>query len=291
MLCGLFGFSKQAYYQYNTARIEEVFTESMILEYVRKLRKDMPRTGGRKIHLSLQEELPEELQIGRDALFDLLRKHGYLIRNRRRGTKTTDSKHRFRTYPNLIKEFVPDGSNQLWVSDITYLSVGYRSFYYLSLITDAYSRKIVGVHLSESLSTEGPLKALKMAMETLPEEVGGLIHHSDRGIQYCSTQYVSALQERGIQISMTENGDPLENAIAERVNGILKEEWLNSMTYSGIKDARAKVSEVVTLYNTKRKHSSIAMLTPDQAHLKTGGLARCWRSYYKKEANRKDAYV
>ena len=159
-------------------------------------------------------------------------------------TKTTDSKHRFRTYPILTKEFIPDGPYQLWVSDITY-----------------------------------------------PEEADGLIHNSDRGIQYCSTQYVSALQERGIQISMTENGDPLENAIAERVNGILKEEWLNCMTYSGIKDARAKVSEVVTLYNTKRKHSSIAMLTPKQAHLKTDGLARCWRSYYKKEANRKDAYV
>lgn len=128
-------------------------------------------------------------------------------------------------------------------------------------------------------------------MYKLTDDAQGLIHHSDRGVQYCSTQYVSTLQAKDIRISMTENGDPLDNAIAERVNGILKEEWLNFMTFSGIKDARLKVSEVVTLYNTRRKHSSIAMFTPDQAHTKRGGLARCWRNYYKKEAVRKDPYV
>ena len=164
-------------------------------------------------------------QIGRDAMFDLLADRGLLITKRkRRGFITTLSKHRFKKYPNIISNFIPVAPNQLWVCDITYIHLT-NGFAYLSLITDAYSRKIVGFFLSRDLSTQGPLNALKMALAGNPDR-NGLIHHSDRGVQYCCDAYVKLLQDKKIKISMTENGDPLENAIAERVNGILKQELL-----------------------------------------------------------------
>jgi putative transposase len=167
-------------------------------------------------------------QIGRDAMFDLLSEHGLLITKRkRRGFITTLSKHRFKKYPNIIRDFIPVAPNQLWVSDITYIHLA-NGFAYLSLITDAYSRKIVGFFLSRDLSAQGPLNALKMALAGNPNR-NGLIHHSDRGVQYCCDAYVKLLLVRKIKISMTQNGDPLENAIAERVNGILKQELLEEM--------------------------------------------------------------
>ncbi len=164
-------------------------------------------------------------QIGRDGFFDLLGEYGLLVRKRkRRGCITTLSRHRYKKYPNIIRGFIPTGPNQLWVSDITYIHVE-NGFAYLSLITDAYSRKIVGFCLSETLSSNGPLKALKMALAE-NENRKGLIYHSDRGVQYCCDEYVKQLLDKEIKISMTQNGDPLENAIAERVNGILKTELL-----------------------------------------------------------------
>lgn len=249
---------------------------------VAEIRSEMPRTGGRKLHLMLSERLPLEMQTGRDAFFELLEREGCLLRRRKSKVRTTDSRHDYAVYPNIIKDIVLNHAHQLWVSDITYLQAGYRQYYYLSLVTDAYSRKVVGYHVCETLHTEGPLKALQMALKQLPSERKGvLIHHSDRGCQYCSGRYTGKLASAGIRISMTENGVPRENAIAERVNGILKEEWLNHADFTGLQQSRQVVAKVVELYNTKRKHSSIAMLTPEQAHVKEGPLARQWKAYYK----------
>ncbi len=218
------------------------------------------------------------LGMGRDAFFDLLRENGLLIRKRRRKPQTTDSRHWLKKHPNLVEEFIPTGPNQLWVSDITYIKVG-NQFVYLSLITDAYSRKIVGFYLSEGLTAEGCIKALKMALKTLPEN-HRLIHHSDRGVQYCSTVYVNLLIKNNIRISMTQTGDPLDNALAERVNGILKDELMEEK-YLSYAFAQQQVAIAISVYNHHRPHSSVDMLTPAEAHLRTGKLQRRWKNYYK----------
>lgn len=281
-LCRLFGYSKQAYYKHCSSRHQEACKESILLDIVEEIRSQMPRTGGRKLHLMLSDRVPEAMQMGRDSFFGFLARHGYLLRRRRSKVRTTDSGHDYPVYPNIIKELSLSHAHQLWVSDITYLQAGYRKYYFLSLVTDAYSRKIVGYHVHETLHTSGPFKALQMALQQLSRErKGDLIHHSDRGCQYCSLLYTNKLQSEGIRISMTETGDPRDNAIAERVNGILKEEWLNQVEFTGLRQARQVVCKVVELYNTKRKHSSIAMLTPEQAHVKEGPLARQWKAYYK----------
>ncbi|WP_461077789.1 IS3 family transposase [Spirosoma flavus] len=184
-----------------------------------------------------------------------------------------------RKYPNLIREYVPIAPNSLWVSDIVYVLVG-EGFAYLSLVTDAYSRKIVGFCVSETLSAMGSLKALSMALKDCPD-TSGLIHHSDRGVQYCCLEYVNLLKDNTIQISMTQSGDPLENAIAERVNGILKAELLADH-YPTLAMARKGIAQAVLIYNSLRPHSSCDMLTPQQAHQQTGNLRRRWKNYYKK---------
>lgn len=245
---------------------------------------DMGQVGGRKLHYLINKRLPVEMQIGRDALFSLLGDHGYLIRRRAHRVRTTHSYHHYHKYKNLIVDFVPTAAYQLFVSDITYIVAGDRVFYYLSLVTDAYSRKIVGWSISASLDITAPLEALSMALSDVP--CGAcLIHHSDRGVQYCSHAYVKKLMDAKISrvdISMTENSDPRENAIAERVNGILKTEWINDMKFDSLEDARVQIGKVINVYNNKRPHSSIGMLTPEQAHTQQGKLERKWKNYYKK---------
>lgn len=219
------------------------------------------------------------ISIGRDAFFELLRANGLLLR-RRRSSKplTTFSHHRYKKYADLVKGYTPERPCALWVSDITYVPVG-RGFAYLSLVTDAYSRKIVGYHLGEGLQSEGPLTALTMAINNEKQLHQSLIHHSDRGVQYCSLGYTALLQANNIRISMTQSSDPRDNAIAERVNGILKQELLNSY-YDDIEYARRAVAEAVETYNKHRPHSSVNMLTPEQAHRCSGPLARKWKNYY-----------
>ena len=191
------------------------------------IRQDMPRLGVRKLQVILSEDGHE---ISRDKLFNILRDSGLLVRRSRTRIITTDSRHWMKKWKNLIKGITPDHPDQIWVSDITYIEVlqgDQKSFMYLSLITDAFTHEVVGYALHDTLDTEGPLRALTMAISSRPAEaLRGLIHHSDRGSQYCSQEYVRRLQNLGILISMTDNGDPYENAIAERVNGILKTEWL-----------------------------------------------------------------
>ncbi len=227
-------------------------------------------------------------QIGRDAMFNLLAERGLLISKRkRRGCITTLSRHRFKRYPNIIRDFIPIAPNQLWVSDITYIHLS-DSFAYLSLITDAYSRKIVGFYLSKDLSAKGPLQALKMALKA-NSNIENLIHHSDRGVQYCCDAYVKLLENNKVMISMTENGDPLENAIAERVNGILKQELLEEV-FTSFAKAQQGVAIACSTYNHLRPHGSINNLKPAQAHLQSGTINKRWKNYYqinkqKKEVN------
>lgn len=240
----------------------------------------MPRCGVRKLRVQL---LDLGFSIGRDHLFEVLgRNHLLVKRLRSRPTITTNSHHWLRKYPNIIKELVVDGANQLWVSDITYIPLHKRKkgHAYLSLITDAYTHEIVGECLHDTLDTDGPMNALIMALgKSSKHSLSGLIHHSDRGCQYCSSKYTTKLKEYGIKISMTENGDPYENAIAERVNGILKSEWINNEVYKNIEVARKRISEIIHIYNEKRPHLSLDMLTPIQARCKRGPLTKLWKNY------------
>ena len=281
--CALLGFTKQAYYKHRLHRENKCLEEEVLLREVLTIRQSLPVLGGRKLYELLNQRLPDSLLPGRDKFFDFLRSQGLLIRKHREYRPiTTVSWHHFHKYPNLWRGRIPDGPNQVWVSDITYIRIEDGTFLYLSLITDVYSHKIVGWFLSESLSMEGPLNALKMALEELP---GGhqLIHHSDRGVQYCSNAYVELLQKNGIQISMTENGDPRENAVAERINGILKEEWFNREVICSLEKGRERTGEIIRIYNEMRPHMSNDYLTPQQAHQQNGTLRRRWKTYYKKK--------
>lgn len=243
--------------------------DKLIIQEVVRIRQYHRSMGTRKLYELLQPFLlAHQIKMGRDALFDLLQCHNLLVRRKKRKVYTTQSFHRFHKYPNLIKGFIPTAINQLWVSDITYWKVQ-EGFLYISFITDVYSHKVVGYHVSKTLETNGSLQALKMALSGLIEEPTKhfkLVHHSDRGVQYCSDSYVKLLQENNIQISMTESGDPLENAVAERVNGILKEEYLNHYKVENIEQAKLHLKQAVDLYNNERPHLSIGLLTPTIIH-------------------------
>lgn len=244
-----------------------------------RYRKQQKYLGTRKLFNEMQQFLTDhQFKIGRDGLFDLLSERGLLVRKRKRkGCATTMSRHRFYKYPNLIRNFIPTAPNQLWVSDITYIHLQ-DGFAYLSLITDAYSRKIVGFYLSTDLCVNGPLRALRMALASNPD-ISDLMHHSDRGVQYCCDAYVKLLQDKQIKISMTENGDPLENALAERMNGILKTELLERL-FSDFISAQRAVAIACSTYNNLRPHGSIDNMKPVEAHQKSGLITKTWKNYY-----------
>ena len=220
--------------------------------------------------------------MGRDKFFDLLKRNKLLVRKLKRSVHTTDSKHHFHRYPNLVKDFTPLKAHELWVADITYIPLKER-FGYLFLITDAYSRKIVGFHVSDDMKVSSATLALKKALAQKPPETI-VIHHSDRGIQYCSAAYVQLLQQHHAHISMTHNGDPYENAIAERVNGILKSELISSY-YDNIDMASIHIARCITIYNYRRRHSSLNWQIPDDVHKQQGPQIRRWKNYY--QNNRK----
>ena len=289
-LCELFGYSRQAYYQYNNKEYEDIAGKEIILEFVRDIRKVSPKIGARKILVMLQEQ--KNLPIpGRDRFISWLREENLLVKTRIRRCSTTDSSHHYHKYNNLIRDFVPYRRNQLWVTDITYIQTQ-QGFTYLNLITDAYSRKIIGWRLAPTLEAKYSVQALNMAIDNAEEDLDNLIHHSDRGVQYCCFKYTDILQDKAIRISMTESGDPLENAIAERVNGILKQEWINYMEFKDIEEAQEKISNIIDFYNNERPHSSIDMLTPNVAHALVGSIQRRWKNYYKtKEEKEKQIYA
>lgn len=283
MLCSLFGKSRNAWYD-SCNRIEkDMLTRDVVLQEVHTIRTDLPAVGTRKLHFMLKDILAGHgISVGRDYLFELLSTTGLLVTRRRRRVITTDSNHWMRRYDNLMVFEQITRSEQVWVSDITYLRLN-NSFVYLSLITDAYSRQIMGYHLQNDLSAEGCLKALRMAIAQRKTTKLTLMHHSDRGSQYCSKAYVDELNSASIAISMTKNGDPYENAIAERVNGILKTEFDLERSTGTFEQLKIKLAKVINAYNTLRPHASCNYLTPVKAHQKQGELNKQWKNYSKEK--------
>lgn len=262
---------------------QQIAQAAVIIEAVKKIREEQPKIGVRKLQMLLQPVLQHHnIKVGRDGLFDLLREFGLLVKLKRYKHYTTDSKHQLYKYPNQIKDKQINKSNQLWVSDITYIETGSK-FNYLFLVTDAWSRKIVGYNLSPGYSAKGATVALKMAFNN-NKPAAGLIHHSDRGIQYCSKEYTLLLKKKKALISMTENSDPYENAIAERVNGILKTELLKPK-YDNEYQAQKAIQKAVTIYNTKRPHLSIGLLTPQKAHTTNEAIKKHWKNYRKQHSH------
>jgi len=284
-LCRWFGLSRQAFYKHNKQTKKKLSEKEIILSKIQEIREKHPQLGTRKLYGKIQSLKTEhDIKIGRDALFNLLNENKLLVRKRKRRVHTTNSSHWLRKYPNLIKDIELKEKNQLWVSDITYWRIK-DNFVYISLITDAFSHKIVGWNLAETLEGLETVQALKMALSGFlnePESHFQLIHHSDRGVQYCQNQYVKLLQEHNIQISMTQTGDPRDNAIAERINGILKDEYLRDNKIETISEAKNKLREVVDLYNNDRPHMSIGNFSPEEIHLTNQKKEKLWKTYYKK---------
>jgi putative transposase len=256
----------------------------MVIQKVLSIRDMHPKIGTRKLYHMIKPFFQEHrICMGRDALFDLLAKEKLLIRCRTRKVSTTYSGHWMRKWPNLIKNYRLNAPNQLWVSDITYWKVN-EGFLYISFITDAYSHKIVGYSLSQNLDMKSARNALIMAIQANIEDNHlGLIHHSDRGVQYCAMDYVKMLHRHNIKISMTENGDPRENAIAERLNGIIKNEYLKKYRPNSFEQAQFLLRRTVNLYNQERPHLSINMHTPDFIHNNKTATNRKWKNYFKEK--------
>lgn len=288
-ICKLLGYSPQAYHKHNKQSLTKQVKEQLILEQIDIIRKHQPRCGGRKLFIELQPFFNQyNISMGRDRFFNLLKCNKLLIRKTKRNIYTTMSKHHFYRYPNLVKGFTPLKAHELWVADITYIPLKER-FAYLFLITDAYSRKIVGFHVSDDMKVSSAVVALKKALVQKPPETI-VIHHSDRGIQYCSTEYVSLLQQHNAMISMTNNGDPLENAVAERVNGILKTELISSF-YSDIDSASIHITRCITIYNHRRRHSSLNWQIPADVHRQKGPQIRRWKNYYQNNTKQKEVMM
>ncbi len=284
----MFGKTKQGYYK-QIKRIEEKrIDEMLVLEMIKEKRKLWKKGSGRNLHASLTEEFRKHnIKLGRDKFFDLLRANGLLMSRKQRRARTTFSYHHFHKYPNLIKDIVVNKPNQVIVSDITYIWIEEeKRFSYLFLITEMYSRRIIGYCLSEDMKTSSGLVALKMAVSNMQSkrtnDICGCIHHSDRGIQYCSNRYTNYLKQHKMLISMTENGDPLANPIAERVNGIIKGEFTlqKQISFSSFAKAKKQISKIIAFYNDERPHRSIEMLTPSKAYEFEGSLKRMWKTYY-----------
>lgn len=232
----------------------------------------------------------EEYLLGRDAFINLMDENGLKLRLRYKKPRTTDSSHGLPVYPNKVKDFIPTTPNQLWVSDITYIILWHENSYdfcYLSLIMDAYTKEIIGWYVGDSLKTENSLIALRMALKRLKDTDQRPIHHSDRGCQYASLEYTNLLKEYGIEISMTESGDPKDNAQAERINNTIKNEFFKDIRFHSIEDVRRSVVKAVDFYNNCRPHMSINMMTPSQAAQCTGEIDKRWISYREKAIKEK----
>lgn len=282
-LCCLFGASKQAYYKHTDDCLTKASRARFIVEYVKSIRQIDKAIGGEKLWYMYRDYFTEKHRVGRDAFSKILSQSGLTLRKPRKSCRTTNSEHGLPLYPDLIKALAIVRPNQVWVSDITYIRL-LADFCYLSLVTDAYTHEIIGYHVGPTLETVHTLKALKPASQRLVATTQEVIHHSDRGVQYASFMYVEELKRQGIKISMTENGDPKENAIAERINGILKQEFLDHYEFVTIEEVQQAVEAAVSFYNTQRPHRSIDMLTPQKAALRTGILPKRWVCY-------KDKYI
>ena len=264
--------------------MEKAAQESFAIEYVKRIRSKAPGIGGLKLWYMYRRDFDGNNPVGRDRFAYIIDRYGLKVRKKFRKPKTTDSSHGLPTYPNIVKDLIPTRANQLWVSDITYITVWldeyHYAFCYLSLILDAYTEEIVGWSVGPTLETAYPIEALKMALKRIDgmKEIN-LTHHSDRGCQYASYEYVRLLEKQHIKISMTESGDPKDNAQAERINNTMKNELLKDIRFVCIEDVKSAVSYAVDFYNNERPHMSIDMMTPAEAALHEGEIAKRWRSY------------
>lgn len=286
-LCRLFGVSKQAYFKRDeNVLLEKIAQEDFALSYILEVRKKDPGIGGIKLWYMYKRDFTGNRPMGRDRFERLIDRYNLKVRQRMRRPRTTDSTHGLPVYPNLIKDFIPTAPNQLWVSDITYIVIWLDEtrycFCYLSMILDAYSEEIVGWCVGPGLDAEYPIAALEMALDgikDIPKGELSLIHHSDRGCQYASYRYVQLLESHGIQISMTEDGNPKDNPQAERINNTMKNELLKDLRFSSIDEVVCAVSSAVAFYNEQRPHMSIDMMTPREASCCCGELKKHWFSY------------
>ena len=260
--------------------------EAFVVEFIKEIRKKDPGLGGDKLWAMYTQRFGQEHSVGYNRFYDIIDKYNLKVRHKKRRTRTTDSDHDFPLYPNITKDLIPTRPNQLWVSDITYIVVwlnvltGEYDFCYLSLVTDYYTKEIVGYSVGETLETKYPLEALKMALKRIEGKEGiDLIHHSDRGVQYASYAYTDLLRSFNIKISMTECGDPKDNAVAERVNNTIKNELLMGMSFTSIEEVRNAVKNAVDFYNNERPHMSLDGMTHAEAARLTGEIKKKWVSY------------
>ena len=274
--CNLFGYNRQVYYRSKNRVIKHQERAEQVYGLVQSVRSKMPRLGGKKLYHLLQSELMK-LGVGRDKFFDILRANHLLIKPKRQYHITTNSHHRFRKHKNLVEEIKVSRPEQVWVSDITYVGDRTRP-QYLALITDSYSKKIVGHDVSNSLSVEGSVRALRMAIKNRKYKEEDLIHHSDRGLQYCSDQYQEILIKNTIKCSMTEKYDPYQNATAERVNGILKQEFILGIKVRDLELMKYLVKESIKIYNTERPHLSCKMQTPEFMHKQSDIVIKTYKT-------------
>ena len=286
-LCALAGVTRQAFYKRDEdLLLARLAIEQFVVQFVLGVREDDAKIGMDKLWRMYSDRFPEEYRVGRDVFRSIMHGRGLHLRKRPRATRTTDSRHNLPTYPNLVKSVIPMRPNHIWVSDITYIEIqdpdspqGYR-FVFLTIVMDAYSKRILGWHVAPTLEAAYSIKALEMAVRTLPEGFADtLIHHSDRGTQYASAAYIKVLNANRIIPSMTEDGNPKDNAMAERINNTVKNELLHGKTFTSIKQVAVAVRKAVNFYNGERPHSSIDMYTPDQAHQMQGELKKHWHSY------------
>ena len=287
--CKLLGVSTQAYYKHGDTDLRKLAEEAFCVEYVKRIRQKDRGIGGGKLWQMYRKEFGDVHSVGYNRFYDIIEKYNLKVRKRKRRAKTTDSDHDLPLYPNLVKELIPLRPNQLWVSDITYMVIylnaqtGEYDFCYLSLVTDYYTKEIIGWCVGETLEAKFAIEALEMALGRL----GGrrdvdLIHHSDRGVQYASYAYTDILRKHNIKISMTECGDPKDNAVAERVNGIVKNELLQGMSFFSIQEVRKALKAAIDFCNNERPHMSLDWRTPAEAALCTGELKKKWTSYREK---------
>jgi putative transposase len=288
-LCGLFGITRQAWYEHQWRNEAELIDEGCVLEVVRATRKahrGLEKTSAKVLYRIVKAELIRNgVKMGRDKFFEVIRKYGLIVKRKKFRVRTTYSDVKLPLFVNLAQGMNVTEPEQLWVCDITYVRVG-ETFMYLSLITDAYSHRVMGYYLSETLKTEGCLAALQMALSNRMFPHRKLVHHSDRGFQYRCQEYLNLLRAHGVVSSMTQSGDPLENAVAERMNGILKVDMgLADVVYSSAQEARQAVDAIIRTYNEIKPHSSVDFLVPVEAHKQSGPLKNHWK---RKEVLEKD---
>lgn len=298
-LCALSGVTRQAFYKHDDNLLfRRLAIEQFVVQFVHEVREKDPQMGGDSLWRMYRSRFSDDYRVGRDVFRGILHERGLKLRHRRRAMRTTDSRHNLPTYPNLVKNVIPTRPNQIWVSDITYIPIedptarlGYR-FGFLTIIMDAYSKRIVGWHVAPTLEAVYSIKALKMAIGTLPDDFDEtLFHHSDRGCQYASADYISLLTHSHITPSMTESGNPKDNAMAERINSTIKNELLHGKTFTSLQQVTEAVKTAVMFYNTERPHSSIDWYTPDEAHRMKGELKRHWHSWREEAIKKQNMMV